>query len=537
MAQRMNPYSNLPKSVRRRLETTTRNLKESRLKANVIVRSPIDQHLETIPAAEAVKPLRGRKEGLPQADEVDPKFILRRSDPGANAPAAPPASASTDGAEPAAVNTSIDFDGGFFGDPATIPPDTHGAPGVDVVMSTLNNRVWWHDRDGAELGDTSLDDFWNVFDDVEIEAFDPKLFHDELTGRFIFVVCGNARRPDSSVLVAVSEGSDPRGNWIYGRIEVDHDEMGDVWMDYPSVGFTEDKITISLNLFTNDDYSEFKAVAIFVIDKPAFLNSPNDFVFDQFVVTDQGGTFCPAIVCDPGVFDQYLVSSWSGNSGGSSYLALYKISGGIQDATVNFERVGFLEVDQTWKFSSDTDIAPQKDSPHQINVGDARIQWVVHRRGRLTLAHTALVPDVAPTHAAVLWADVDLEGTPAVIDHGLIGGVTGDMLYAFPSVAVNHQGDTAIGMAAFSDTMFASGAYTVRLAGGAFSPPVIYAPGKNTYHLTYDGSRNRWGDYSSTHVDPANGTDFWTLQEYVGDIADEWRVRWGRIGIPPTGAT
>ena len=27
---------------------------------------------------------------------------------------------------------------------------------------------------------------------------------------------------------------------------------------------------------------------------------------------------------------------------------------------------------------------------------------------------------------------------------------------------------------------------------------------------------NRWGDYSSTVVDPVNDTDFWTVQEYAG---------------------
>ena len=104
-------------------------------------------------------------------------------------------------------------------------------------MTTLNNRVWWQDRNGNPITDVTLDSFWNVFGE-SIDTFDPKTFNDELTGRFISVVCGNARLPSSSLMVAVSHTRNPQGRWAFGRITVD-DSMGDVWIDYPSVGFTE----------------------------------------------------------------------------------------------------------------------------------------------------------------------------------------------------------------------------------------------------------------------------------------------------------
>ena len=44
---------------------------------------------------------------------------------------------------------------------------------------------------------------------------------------------------------------------------------------------------------------------------------------------------------------------------------------------------------------------------------------------------------------------------------------------------------------------------------------------------------NRWGDYSSMAVDPANGCDFWYTQEYyASSSAKGWRTAIGRFSMP-----
>lgn len=528
----MNPNAILPNAVHRSGPTATRSASEPPRDDMVMVRDPVRDVVESVPVAEAVKPLRGEKEPLPEANSVDPEQVLKPGEIDPSPAAVEPMSEGTAEGEDSEREAElvIDFDGGAYGNPNTIPPDTHGAPGLDRVVTTLNNRVTYLERDGTFDQDMTLDAFWDVFGDP-IDTFDPKLFLDELTGRYIAVFCGNARLPDSSVLVAVSHTDDPKGDWSFGRIAVDSATMGDVWLDYPSVGFTEDKITLCLNLFTNSSPSSFEGIALFVIDKVAFMDPPHDFVFEQFIVVDQGGTLCPAIAVDRGVSEQYLVSNWTGNFQGKGFLALFRITGTVAGGDTAFERVGFLEIDRTWS-GSQGDFAPQRDSSDKINTGDTRMQWVVQRNGRLILAHTVFVPADNPSRAAVQWAEVSLDGTPAVTDHGLIGGPDDERYYAYPSLAVNGQGDTLIGMAAFANDIFASGAYTFRPAGGAFQAPQLYAPGTNTYHLTFSGTRNRWGDYSATHVDPADGRSFWTVQEYAGPDPDRWTVRWGCIGVP-----
>ena len=55
------------------------------------------------------------------------------------------------------------------------------------------------------------------------------------------------------------------------------------------------------------------------------------------LVSDQGGTICPAIASDPGTTDQYLVSNWTGNFQGEGYLALYRITGTVAAGDTDLE--------------------------------------------------------------------------------------------------------------------------------------------------------------------------------------------------------
>jgi len=67
----------------------------------------------------------------------------------------------------------------------------------------------------------------------------------------------------------------------------------------------------------------------------------------------------------------------------------------------------------------------------------------------------------------------------------------------------------------------------------------VYKAGLAPYNKTFGTTRNRWGDYSNTIVDPANDTDMWTLQEYAAlprGGSDRWGTWWGQLIAPPTPA-
>jgi hypothetical protein len=118
--------------------------------------------------------------------------------------------------------------------------------------------------------------------------------------------------------------------------------------------------------------------------------------------------------------------------------------------------------------------------------------------------------------------------------------------YAFPSIAVNENGDALIGYSRFHPEEYASAGYTF-LQASPGRPHVrhadfLFRKGQSEYERTGNSSLNRWGDYSNTVVDP-NGVDFWTIQMYAERPYERlvppsrWGTYWARIKPPRAEAT
>jgi hypothetical protein len=86
------------------------------------------------------------------------------------------------------------------------------------------------------------------------------------------------------------------------------------------------------------------------------------------------------------------------------------------------------------------------------------------------------------------------------------------------SIAVNEFTDVVIGFNVSSASQFVS-SYAVlgKTINGVttFGEPVLLQTGVAPYEATGGSLTARWGDYSTTVVDPSNPMTFWTLQEWV----------------------
>src|SRR5205807_2706989 len=115
-----------------------------------------------------------------------------------------------------------------------------------------------------------------------------------------------------------------------------------------------------------------------------------------------------------------------------------------------------------------------------------------------------------------------------------------DGLWRFmPSVAVDQNGNTAIGYSVSSPSMFPG----IRYAGRLATDPIgNLAQGENTMFSgtgSETDTNGRWGDYSMTTIDPADGTTFWHANEYEATTGSfNWHTRIGKFnfipGISPT---
>lgn len=470
------------------------------------------------------KLLRPPKERLPVARSIDPAQIRNRRAPPVTPPSAPARASRTPVPHVPPPAVAARFLGGVD-DQQSIPPDISGAVGPHHVFNPLNNNVSIFDRAGAHLGSMTLDDFWAQLG-LTGSTFDPRAVYDSAEGRFIFVVAANATEPDSSLYLAVSESSDPTHNWFGNAIRVDDAAEGESWFDYPCLGVTADKITVTVNLYSRADNS-FVGASVFAFDKRSLFDPPHQALLMRFKLRNQGGAHVPAVTHDTKQADQFLVSRWSGDIQGTGSLIVYQIQGNVGLQQAKLRRVGFIAAPGApWTSLPSADIGPQVGIPQCVDTGDDRIQSLCLRNSVLYCCHTIIIPGSGGAElSAVQWWEIEI-GKWRLRARERVQDPAGKVFYSAPSLAVNDRGDLLLGMSQFSSTTYPSASYVYRPVGAPAQLPTVLEAGRDSYFKTFGANSNRWGDYSLTVVDPVGDRDFWTSQEFAQSPKDTWGTVW-----------
>lgn len=414
-----------------------------------------------------------------------------------------------------------------------IPPDVNGAAGPSHLMVTLNSQVRIQNRTGGIISTVSLNSFWSGTGATGV--FDPKILYDPYQNHWMFTAVSNSRSSASSVLIGVSQTSDPTGAWNLYRIDADPANAG--WADYPSFGFNKNWIVVQVNMFgvVGD---AFLGSNVYAFNK-ANLYAGGAGLFTLFLDGTGGFAQTPAITHDSALSTMYLLEDWNGNSSGMGVLRLSTITGAVGSETYT-PGVVFPSVADPWEdigSTGFTDFAPQLGSAQKIMCNDARMQNTVYRNGSLWSAHTIFLPAGSGTRCSAQWWKLSTAG--AILDRGRIDDPSGNIFYAFPSIAVNKNNDALLGFSRFSAAQFASGNYAFRAASdpaATFRIDTVLKAGEASYFKTFGGGRNRWGDYSGTVMDPVNDVDFWTIQEYAATPSgsSRWGTWWGKVVPPPS---
>jgi hypothetical protein len=413
----------------------------------------------------------------------------------------------------------------------SIPPDTQGTVGAGHIMTTLNTQVRIHDKTGSAISTVSLNTFFSSVD-ATANVFDPNIRYDSFNDRWIFVATANPEAATSEFLIAVSQTSDPTGSWNMYKVDCDSTDIN--WCDYPSVGFNKNWVVVTLNMFPIAA-GNYAGDDIYAFDKSK-LYAGTSAAFSKF--TDTGAfTLNPATTYDNSVDTMYLLQDWNGFSG---VLAMSTITGAVGTESYN-SNVHFPTAASTWNESGPG--APQSGSTATIDDNDTRLMSVIYRNGSLWASHTIFLPDSTATRSALQWWNISTAGN--VLQLGRLDDSSAATFYSFPGMSVNKDGDVLLGFSIFSSSQFASAGYALHFHSepdGSLQSPVQYKSGVASYNKTFGGSRNRWGDYSATAVDPANDTDFFTLQEFAdtpntfggGSTQSAWSTWWAKV-VPAAG--
>jgi len=429
----------------------------------------------------------------------------------------------------------------------SIPPDTHGAAGPNHLMTILNTEVGIQSRDGLQLSQVSLDSFWLTGTGLTGNPFDPKVLYDPLSGRWLATCVSDANSTTSSLFFAISDNDDPTGTWSFYEIDADPADVN--WADYPGFGVNGVWIAITNNMFSVGAMPAFDAVRMWVIDKSTALaggaltitifSEGFDLVggFDSF-------TMQPSQTLDPLEPDLYIASSPGVTSGGIPLLRFSRITGTGAAPTWGvipgspFTGAGLFAVPTDFQFGLID--ASQAGGSTLVDTGDRRVLNSVFRNGRQWLTHAGGLPATGDVdRTAAFWYEVDPAGgaSPIVQSDVIDGGP--DTHHFYPSIAVNCNNDMCLGFSRSDSMRFVGAAFAGRLAAdvpGTTRPVEVITPGVSFYSKFFSGTRNRWGDYSATVVDPADDMSFWTIQEYaeqnVGGGVDDgrWGTWWARVG-------
>jgi hypothetical protein len=175
--------------------------------------------------------------------------------------------------------------------------------------------------------------------------------------------------------------------------------------------------------------------------------------------------------------------------------------------------------------------ADQPGTKANIHTGDTRMQ------SALSLVNGEIwgvISVGSSSRTAIRWYRLNA-ATSAVIEEGTITDPSLNLMR--PSIAVNGLGDVVIGFSATSPSVNVSTYFVAgQTAGGttSFGALTQTHAGVSDYQRLDSSSRNRWGDYSATSLDPADPGIFWTIQEFVS-ATDEWREQVTEIILPHAG--
>jgi len=275
-----------------------------------------------------------------------------------------------------------------------IPPDIQGAAGPSYIMETTNQQFNIYTKSGQLNSQVQIS---NLFSATSGSGFfDPHILYDPNYGRFIICVDGFLNNNDGGLFIAVSQTSDPTGNWYTYTIDDGDNNQNDL-LDYPEMGYNNNWVVLT----ANDFLSNGTIAQIYVLNRSDLYSGTLGTVSN---FTDNNVfTWVPAQTFDANEATEYMVTDADGSTGA---MQIGKITGTANAPVYNAG--GNIAVNQLWNDNSVG--ASQAGTGQTIEDGDTRVMnGVVYLNGALWFTHNIFLPANTqnPTYSGVDWWQVN----------------------------------------------------------------------------------------------------------------------------------
>lgn len=402
---------------------------------------------------------------------------------------------------------------GFIGIPSTgwTPPDPHLACGPNQLVAMTNGAIAFFDKDGTKTFQDEIENtfgFWGALGPGNF-VFDPEVIYDPHSGRFFAMAC--ERTNGSFFLLAVSDDSNPNGNWHKYRLNVSGLAGNDI--DSPNISADANNIYLTADFFTGG-----QKYLVYILRKSELLVGAAP-VTRSFLQTGTQSYGLP-VMYDAAAPAQYMIEHFEASNNTSVRLwAILDPMGAPALTSFSLTVPAY---------------GPPEDPPSQGTTArpetfDSRFWSCVYRNGSLWATH-----HVNSSRVRARWYEIAMRGwpnsgqTPLLVQSGEVDP-GGTVRTFFSSISVDAVGNAAVVCARSSPSEFISMFRAVRRVSDALGTmPHTAIIKQNTD--AYSGTR--WGDYSGCVVDPADDRTFWGHHEW--SQAGAWRTWIAPFVGPPT---
>ncbi|HEY3310318.1 MAG TPA: hypothetical protein VGK00_01645 [Anaerolineales bacterium] len=416
------------------------------------------------------------------------------------------------------------------------PPDTVGAVGATQYVQWVNdnfavfnkstgaiaagfpkpgNSVWVGFGGGCETNNDG----------------DPIVQYDKLANRWVLTQFSVTTLPYLQC-VAVSQTSDATGAYYRYAFSYGNTQFN----DYPKLGVWPDGYYITYNIFNNGQtFGGAKACAF---DRAKMLVGDSSATQQCFQLSTTYGGLLPSdldgTTAPPAGSPNYFMNF------GSNSLRLWKFHVDFATpANSTFSGPTSIPVASfSAACSGGGACIPQPSTTNKLDSLADRLMYRLAYRNlggveSLLVNHSVAVGTSKRTSVtSVRWYEIRTpNGTPSVFQQGTLG--TADKISRWMgSIAMDKQGNIALGYSASSSSVFPSIRYTGRLvtdALGTMQTENIIQAGSGSQI----NSLHRWGDYSAMTVDPVDDCTFWYTNEYLKASGSfNWSTRIASFKFP-----
>lgn len=431
-----------------------------------------------------------------------------------------------------------------------IPPDSMGDVGPNQIIAVANGRIKAFTKTGlfGALNVTLEAFFGSVSNGAGVS--DPQLRFDRLSQRW-WVTAITTSAPNR-ILIAVSSGAEVTSTSSFTFFFFQHDLVGTTpnldtggFADYDSLGVDRLALYIGTNTFNAAGTNRLGSTG-FVVNKASLIAGSLSVTAFRALNTagSSSGPYSPRgvdnddpaategyfIGVDNSVFGRLVVRRVSNPGGSPSISGNINITVPSTNLPILVPHAGMASATRKLDALDDRLFAARLHSNKLTGVASL---WTAHN----IQVNSSGVASSSGGRNGSRWYQIgSLSSTPILLMAGTLfdSAATDPRFFWIPTVAANGQGHMALGCSTAGTIYRIDSASAGRLSSDA--PGTIQSftqlSGSFSAYNQQPVNGQRWGDYSSTVVDPSDDQTIWTFQEYC-DATNSWGVFVTQLKGPP----